>query len=158
MTMRQLLMSIRPEYSSRIFTGEKRFELRRMRVRANPGDIVWVYESAPTMALVGAFAVGRVLFEQLDVIWKRYGASLGVTEREYAAYFARREFGCAIEVAAFRRFDAISLGVLRRRVEGFRPPQSYLWCGQDLARVLPKQAIRGLAQATIEKRPLLAYV
>lgn len=149
--MRQLLMSIRPEYSSKIFAGQKRFELRRMRVRAERGDIVWVYESAPTMALVGAFAVGRVLFENLDVIWKRHGTTLGVTEREYAAYFKDREFGCAIEVAAFQRLDSIPLDALRECVEGFRPPQSYQWCGPDLARALPTRTLRGLMSGSSAK-------
>ena len=141
--MRQILMSIRPKYSAKIFAGEKHFELRRMRVRASAGDVVWVYESAPTMALVGAFTVRRVLFESLRTIWKHHSQVLGVSYEEYVAYFRDRDVGCAIEVDAVARFTPISLTDLRQRVEGFRPPQSYQWCDSALTRALPARTLRG---------------
>lgn len=137
-------MSIRPEHSARIFSGEKRFELRRGRVLAKNGDLVWVYESAPTMALVGAFVVRRVLFEDLDVLWQRHGRWFGISRQAYAAYFRDRELGCAIEVAEASRVESISLVALRRHVAGFRPPQSYQWCRPELARVLPSSTLRRL--------------
>lgn len=139
--MQQMLMAIRPEYSKRIFSGEKRFELRRGRVRAAPGDIVWIYEAAPTKAVVGAFEVGRVLYDKLTTIWHEYNLWLGVNEKEYAAYFVDCSQGCAIEIAALLEIEPIPLHVLRQSVPGFRPPQSYQWLGSGILGALPPDAL-----------------
>jgi predicted transcriptional regulator len=140
-----LLMSIRPQFSTRIFSGEKRFELRRGHVRVTAGDVVWVYESAPTKAVVGAFSVGRVLFDDLDALWSTHGQSMGVTRAEYRSYFHGREMGCAIEVDQRVSFAPIALGVLRASLHGFRPPQSYMWCTPAMAEVLPRRIESRLA-------------
>lgn len=124
--MKTLLMSIKPAYSSRILDGTKKFELRRTAVRVSPGDRVVIYASSPVQAVVGTFTVKTVIRKRPSQLWRAHRAQFGVTSKDYFEYFKGKATAHAIEVSDVRTFPPVPLGVLRRRVRGFRPPQSYM--------------------------------
>lgn len=145
--MKIVLMSIRPKFSRRIFDGDKRFELRRTPVRLEPGDIVVVYESAPSKAVVGAFTVNKVRRGEVQGLWREYGPHFGVSHEEYRSYFDGTDEGHAIEVGKVIEVDPVPLEELRERVSGFRPPQSYMFWTEALEGLLggsAAQAIRAM--------------
>ena len=128
---RLVLMSIKPRYWERIQSGSKCFELRRTPVRFSSGDIVVVYASSPSRALVGAFEAKRILRAPKAEIWERYSAYLGVGEEDYFDYFSDVEFATAIEIRRVHSIERIPLSALRSRWPGFRPPQSFMYWGED---------------------------
>ena len=50
----RVLLSIKPEFVSSIFKGEKRFEYRRT-IFKSPVERVVIYETSPTKKIVGEF-------------------------------------------------------------------------------------------------------
>lgn len=122
-----VLMSIRPEYAQKILGGEKRVELRRQRPRLVQGDIVAVYITSPVRELAGAFAVEGVLSLSVASMWRRFGSELGIDRASYKAYFD----GCAkahgITIGRAWASTPLGLDALRRRFDGFVPPQSYMF-------------------------------
>lgn len=125
-----LLLSIRPKYAAAIFAGTKRVELRRKRPRISQGSRVLVYETAPTMALVGAFEAGGVLRATPAELWADVRTAAGVTRQRFTEYFAGATEGFAIEVnEAWLFAKPLSLERLREALPGFHPPQGfkYLW-------------------------------
>jgi len=148
--MATYLMSIRPEYSARIFAGTKTFELRRRPVRIAAGDVVLVYETSPTRAVVGAFRVKGVRAASPSAIWRELFASLGVARPAYDAYFTGAAGAWAIEVDRVVRVQPVSLERVRSKLDGFVPPQSYLRLAPDRLARLPatvRQATLDLAAA-----------
>ena len=58
---RAVLVAIQPRFARAVFDRTKLFEYRRCRTSIKPDDLIFVYESAPTSAIVGEFIAGRVL-------------------------------------------------------------------------------------------------
>lgn len=130
--MRTVLMSIKPNYSSRILAREKTFELRRAPVRMRAGDRVVVYASSPVKAVVGVFTVAGVRRDTPWRLWQEHADAFGVDEEDYRDYFAGSDLGHAIEIGDVVAIDPVPLHLLRQRIEGFRPPQSYQWWHGDI--------------------------
>ncbi len=139
-------MSIKPEFSQRIFSGEKRFELRRTPVKVDEGDVVVVYESSPRKAVVGAFVVREVRRGPVGRLWRQLGAEFGVTRTEYRSYFCGAEVAHAIEVGRTVAIEPVALATLRQRFEAFRPPQSYMRWRGSLAGILGSKAARAVTK------------
>lgn len=126
MSQTALLLSIRPRFVELIFSGSKRIELRRSRPRVKAGDLVFVYASSPTMALVGAFEISGLVEETPAAIWRKWGGQSGITKAEFDDYFDGREVGFGLVIAhAWRLPSPVKLSSLRKRQAGFHPPQSY---------------------------------
>src|SRR5438128_2717444 len=122
---RFFLLSIKPEYSDRIFSGEKKFELRKRRLGIRRGDIVVVYTSSPTRALTGAFMAMGELELPVEIMWARHRAQLGIERGAFDEYFDGSESAVAIPIGKAVRIPAIPLPDLRRFRPGFTPPQSF---------------------------------
>lgn len=121
------LMSIRPEYAEKILSGEKRIELRRQRPRLEPGDIVIVYVTSPASEVAGAFSVGEVISKSVNSMWRTFRPVLGVEKAKYEAYFDDRDVAYGITIDRVWSSRPIDLPSLRRRFDGFVPPQSYMF-------------------------------
>jgi len=123
---RTALMSIRPNFVEKIFSGEKTIELRRVRPKLDTGDRVLVYASAPTCAIVGQFSVARILQGTPRKMWHQVRDYAGVTKADYERYFSGADIAVAIEITSKRLFkNEPTLDRLRARFDQFHPPQSY---------------------------------
>lgn len=120
---RDVIMAIRPALAASIYSGEKCFEFRRVRVNIRSGDRVLIYESSPVSRLTGEFVVGRLVV----------GTPYQVTtlERNHASRDAVRIYllgarrASAIEILCPRRWaSAIALS---RVSANLRAPQSYVF-------------------------------
>jgi len=125
--MRTVLMSIKPMYSQRILAREKSYELRRTPVKLREGDRVVVYASSPVKAVVGVFMVAGVKRDAPDRLWEEHADNFGIDEAAYRQYFEGADLGHAIEVGDVVEVEPVPLNRLRKRIDGFRPPQSYQW-------------------------------
>jgi len=132
-----LLISIRPSFVACIFARTKTVELRRVKPRLQTGDLVVIYASGTTKAIVGAFEVARVTVATPKYIWRKHNGGSGLAKKEFDRYFAGTNRGYVIHIGKLWKHPVlISLRTLRKRKVGFRPPQGYhYWKRDDLLRV-----------------------
>lgn len=137
-------MSIKPQYSQAILCGEKTIEFRRVfSEEAAQCRRVIIYESSPTMKIVGSFVVGRVdRGDDFDLggkvaaeaIWENYchwstmgrDVVAGIDRGAFMAYMDGAKSPCAIYIK-----DVVKLEnpFSPKEIDpNFRPPQSYMWC------------------------------
>ena len=115
------IMSIRPHFSEKIFNKTKKYEFRRRNAKALNGHCVYVYESAPTCALVGLFTTSRVIYDCLD----RIDSLISQDSDEYLVrqYLKGCAKASAIKIEESMHFDSpLSLSSFCGKR---RPPQSY---------------------------------
>lgn len=132
-----LLISIRPRFVESIFAGTKTVELRRVKPRLNPGDLVVIYASGVTKGIVGAFEVAGVTSASPEGIWRKHNGHGGLGKAEFDQYFEGKKVGYAIQIGKRWKLPTpVLLGTLRKRRSGFRPPQSYhYWPLDEIFRV-----------------------
>ena len=128
MSCEAMLLSIRPKYVDKILDGTKRVELRKCKPRISPGDLVLMYATSPTKALVGAFRVDSVRVYPKEQLWTEVRQCAGVTREEFDAYYSGFPSGVGIFFSDVIMFDSpISLTDVRQQWPGFQPPQGYLY-------------------------------
>jgi predicted transcriptional regulator len=121
-----LLVSVKPLYAELLLSGVKTVELRRVRPHIAAGGLVLIYASSPAMEMVGTARISAIASDKLDEIWRLHADQTGLDRPAYDAYFAGRDIAVAISLAdVYRLRRGIPLAELRRRVSGFRPPQSF---------------------------------
>jgi predicted transcriptional regulator/DNA-binding XRE family transcriptional regulator len=134
---RDVVLSIRPKYTTRIMSGEKTVELRRRFPASAPkGTIAYIYATSPERAMVGFAEIAGVRKLAVEEIWRRYGDVAFIERPDFDSYFEGVDQGFALEFVNVRTFaKPLSLSDLRERF-GFEPPQSFLYAKQDLRRAL----------------------
>jgi predicted transcriptional regulator len=137
MSSKAILLSIKPQYVSKIASGEKTYELRRQKPKIEPSSLAMVYASSPSKCLVGAFIVGKVLHGKPDYLWRKVGKFSGVTRDEFFRYYDGCKKGCAIGIERFWELDnQVELAQMRERAN-IEPPQSYRYlCSDQMIRLV----------------------
>ena len=67
--MCKILMSIKPEYFEKIFSGDKKYEFRR-KVSELHVDRIIVYSSSPDKKVIGEVEVMDVVSKPINELWK----------------------------------------------------------------------------------------
>ena len=125
--MNGALISVRPRFAQDILSGVKTTELRRRAPVCKPGDVLIVYETSPTKAIVGFAIVSRVDDDCTKTLWHSARFSAGVSYAEYRSYFDGASRGVAIHLKEAKPLKRpIALNEARSPAPAFRPPQS--WC------------------------------
>jgi predicted transcriptional regulator/DNA-binding XRE family transcriptional regulator len=134
---RDVVLSVRPPYSDKIFEGKKTVELRRrFPVAAPRGTIAYIYSSSPVRAMVGSTEIENVIKLPVGEIWNKFGNMAQITKPDFDDYFAGLEQGFALKISNARPFSRpIDLTELRDRF-GFEPPQSFLYATSVLRTAL----------------------
>jgi len=134
---RDVVLSIRPQYSEKILDGRKTVELRRrFPVSVPAGAIAYIYSTSPVRAIVGCAEISEVVKLPVEKIWRAYHAYASIERIDFESYFAGVEEGVALEFANVRPLSRVlDLAELRERF-GFEPPQSFLYVKPELRRAL----------------------
>lgn len=123
---RLVLISIQPAFAALLYSGRKRFEYRRARVRVQTHDVALLYETAPVGLITGRFEVGVVKYGQSDLA---DGEDDLYVRGLVASYLSNAWFATAIEARRLERFvHPFPLSEVRVR----RAPQSYMFLGKDV--------------------------
>lgn len=134
---RDVVFSIKPEYSRKIVTGEKTVELRRRFPMSVPaGTTALIYETSPTRALAGIAEIGEVHKRTPLEIWKTFSDRACIARKDFDAYFYGADSAFAIELKRGRRLPRpLGLSELRDRFS-FEPPQSFLYATPKMREAL----------------------
>ncbi|MGA2790836.1 MAG: ASCH domain-containing protein [Candidatus Bathyarchaeia archaeon] len=117
-------MSIRPEFASKIFSGEKRYEFRRRKPKEPVGK-VFVYECTPSKRIIGWFSVRKIHSGSPYEIWEKCKDSGGIRKEEYLSYCRGRNV-----IHAFEIDEVFRLNPPMNPFEvffDFKPPQDFAY-------------------------------
>lgn len=134
---RDIVFSIKPEFSRKIVAGEKTVELRRRFPLSIPaGTTALIYETSPTRALTGIAEIGQVYRQSPKDIWTSFADQACIARKDFDSYFDGVEAGFVIEMKHARALRRpLDLSELRDRFK-FEPPQSYLYATQKMREAL----------------------
>lgn len=138
-----LLISVRPKFASRIFSGEKTVELRRVRPNVTSGDTILFYISSPEKKIGAISKIKKVTTASIDELWKEVEACAAVTHEEFTAYFEGIDSGYAIYFSEITKLPTpIELDLIKEIIPGFTAPQSYRYFSPaELSNVLDFQGV-----------------
>lgn len=118
--MKKILLSIKPKYVNKIFSGEKKVEYRKNVVP--DVELVYIYATVPIKKIVAEFKVNKVLCGTPNELWIETKDIGGIDFKDYCEYFARRDKAYAYIISNLQIYDTplllSDLGIKR-------PPQNY---------------------------------
>ena len=124
--MSTILMSIKPAYVERIFSGEKKYEYRKRKC-AKSIDRIIVYSSAPVQKVVGELTIKQVLYDKKSIIWNKTKDYGGITKNKYDEYYKNCDKAVAFEIEKAILYDnQKSLSDYDIRIA----PQSYVYISE----------------------------
>ena len=154
-----VMLSIQSEHAEKIYSGEKRAELRKS--FTGHAKIVFLYETAPVSAITGAFLVREArrtnVEEAIDIAEKN-----GVRRDRAAEYYGQRDSVWVITLARAVKFGMpIPISDLRKRDHYFAVPQTFAYLSKyegltcDLMHVFKMSierelALREISDANVE--------
>lgn len=120
--MKTAIISIRPEYVEKIFSGEKKWEFRKTRIDA---ERFLIYETAPISKVVGEFTVRWVGEGTPEAIYAETcldGA--GIDYDKFFEYFNGKKQAFAYEITQLKEYEfAVPLTHFGIK----RPPQNFCY-------------------------------
>ncbi|MDQ0422997.1 putative transcriptional regulator/DNA-binding XRE family transcriptional regulator [Peteryoungia aggregata LMG 23059] len=138
---RDVVLSIRPQYSEKILDGQKTVELRRrFPVSAPSGTVAYIYSTSPVRAIVGIAEIRDVLKLPVKQIWSEFEDAASIERGDFDNYFQGVDFGFVLMFEDVKPFSRpVPLSELREKY-GFEPPQSFLYASRDLRKALRDEA------------------
>ena len=121
--MSKILMSIKPEYVDKIFSGEKKYEYRK-RLCKEKIDTIIVYSSSPIQKVVGELKIKQVLYDKKTIIWNKTYKQGGITKIQYDKYYENCSYAVAYEIEKAILYDK------QKDLKDFNvrtAPQSYVY-------------------------------
>lgn len=115
---------------SRIFSGKKKFELRKY-IPKHSG-LVFLFETDKVQAISGCFYFENFIAKPVNELWDIVGERATSKEKFYS-YFDGKKFGVALEIIDYKKFDTpIDDKELYRLFPNFpKPPQPYVYLYSD---------------------------
>lgn len=129
----KVLLSIKPEFATRIFKGEKRFEFRKTIFRNQEVDEIYVYVTAPVKLIVGKFSATKIHCDTPSNIWTMGQEYAGIDEEGFFAYFDGKDRAYAIEIGDTTLFPTPINP--KDVMEKFVPPQSFCYLDENTAQL-----------------------
>lgn len=85
--MSTILLSIKPEYVEKIFSGEKEYEFRKHIAKKKVSKIV-IYSTFPVKKVVGEVNVTCILGMKKTPLWEYTKLKAGISRKKYRMYFS----------------------------------------------------------------------
>lgn len=102
--MDKILLSIKPEYVTKIFDGSKRYEFRK-RIPNKPINKVVVYSTKPDQGVVGEFEVLEIIEMKPSRLWETTKGDAGVSRARFRLYFQGSKSAYAYKIGRVIRYD-----------------------------------------------------
>lgn len=102
-SMCRVLLSIKPEYVEKIFSGEKEFEFRKNRCKSDVRKML-IYCTSPVMKVVGEADIVQIIEGSPSVVWEKTQNKSGITKDFYDSYYAGRTKSVAYKLANIKKY------------------------------------------------------
>jgi predicted transcriptional regulator len=131
------VLSIKPEYATKIIAGEKTVELRR---RFPPGTVTgalaYVYATVPIQAVIGWATIADVRSMAVPQIWAEFERAACIGPDDFWQYFGNLKNGYVLVLERPRALaHPVKLSELRASLN-FVPPQSYCYADESFRRLI----------------------
>lgn len=126
-----ILLSIKPKFANAIFSGEKKFEFRRVIFKDKTVKKVYVYASKPIGLVIGEFDVEEVITEAPNSLWSITKSASGISKKCFDDYFKGKSIAYAIKVSAVREYSKPT--TLMELFNMNRPPQSFMYVARNMS-------------------------
>lgn len=120
----RVLLSIKPEFVEKIFSGEKKYEFRKSIFKRDI-DTVVVYSTMPEGKIVGEFKIETIIAGRPDNLWEETKDSAGISSVFFQKYFLNRLEGYAIKILNPELYDEPIDPKIA--YESFHAPQSFCY-------------------------------
>lgn len=104
LSMKAVMLSIKPKFAHKIFDGSKKFEFRKQLFKDSSVKKVIVYSSSPEKKVIGEFEIEAVLSDIPDKIWERTKLHSGISKEFYNEYFKGCSKAYAIKIAKTKTY------------------------------------------------------
>jgi len=121
-----ILISIKPEFATKILDGNKTVELRkRFSNKALAGIRMMIYSSSPEKEVVGYVNITAVSTLSVKDIWQKYKDASCVSKLYFDKYYHSRDTGVVVHLSNPKKIkEKIKLLELKK-IYNIHPPQSY---------------------------------
>ena len=121
----KVLLSIKPEFASSIFSGDKKFEFRKNIFKNGNVKCVYVYASRPISRVIGEFEIKKIISADPKTLWEKTMDLSGISKEHYDNYFKGRNVAHAVEIG--NTFHYNEPQTLMEMFNINRPPQSFMY-------------------------------
>jgi len=125
--MATILLSIKPEYVERIFTGIKKYEFRKHLPQKIVDKIV-VYSTDPVQQVVGEVEVIGALTMKPTPLWEATKGASGISRAKYRAYFKGCTTACAFQLGLTQLYESPKT---LEEIGIKSAPQSFVYLNKD---------------------------
>ncbi|WP_458031134.1 ASCH domain-containing protein, partial [Providencia stuartii] len=94
----KVLLSIKPEFVSKILEGTKKYEFRKGMFKNSSVTSVVIYSTLPVGQVVGEFSIEHVLEDTPPSIWKITEEYSGISKSFFDEYFQEKSKAFAIQI------------------------------------------------------------
>ncbi len=123
------LLSIKPEFVEKIFSGEKSYEYRKVIFKKDVKKVV-IYCTQPVGMIVGEFNIEDIIEDCPETIWEKTKQHSGVKEFFFKQYFKNRNKGYAIKIGSKNKYE-IPINPYKL-FDSFTAPQSFLYLSNPI--------------------------
>jgi len=92
------VLPIFTKYADRIYSGEKKIELRRGTLGLNHYSVVLLYEVTPSQVIKGGILIDGGFQLKPKEMWKKYNPVLGISEQDFFKYFEGSPVACGYSI------------------------------------------------------------
>lgn len=132
--MSKVLISIKPEYVTRILNGTKKYEYRRMLAKKDVSSLI-IYSTYPVMEIVGEVEVVTTIEMAPSSLWEKTKKEAGISRKKYREYFKDKKKACAYVLGKVTKYESnkklLDIGVQKA-------PQSFSYLTQEQYELLRK--------------------
>lgn len=120
----KVLLSIKPEFATEIFKGNKKYEYRKKIFKRQDIKSVIVYATSPVSKVIGEFEIEEILHSNIQSLWNETKDFAGISRDFFFSYFHERDSGYAIKIKSYKQYkNPQNL----KNVYGITAPQSFVY-------------------------------
>ena len=101
----KVLLSIKPEYVEKIFSGKKKYEFRRNIFKNKDIKLIVVYSTSPIKKVIGEFEIEKIVEGTPEQLWNLDPESTGILKEKFFDYFRNKERGYAIKIGKLTKYN-----------------------------------------------------
>ncbi len=119
-----VILSIKPEFIEKIFSGEKKYEYRKILFKQKV-DTVYIYASSPISKIVGEFKIEEIICDTPEAIWNQTKAQSGISKSFFQLYYKGKAKGVALKIKDCKEYEeSVNPTSL---ISNFNVPQSFIY-------------------------------